>query len=292
MKKLIIILLSIVAFISVSGCSNKIDFGKELDNMIKNEIQYYLLKEDVNNKGSYTNEFTNDMAASVLVLENYKTINLKLVLSKIDKDIDEIKSYYETKDINSIYDVFNMLLVYHMLEIDLDRLIDYCEELTITDLTSYDYVTAINCLSILDDKIEDNTELKAKLVSKISDISTLDYIDSDVASMIILTYQGRAPKAYIDYIFENISNEGYVNGFGDKASSSSMSQVVCALISEGYSYGNNIVTKALFDFKTSIGFKNLLTDETGDLAYASPQAFKAISATYVFEKTGKKPILY
>lgn len=298
MKKILIVFLSVITIVSLSGCSNDINYKKEIDKMVSEEIHKYMfnisfdndynIMYDKNNNIVYTNEINSDMAASILLLDGYMTLNLDLIFSKVDKTVEEVTTYYENKEIYSISDVFNMVLVYNVLDLDLTKLEDYCTELTYEDLGYYDYITAIKCLNLL----EVNTELKEELFNIYLDFNNQSYIDADVASMIVVAFQGDAPKEYVDYLFSIIQTNGYVDGFGDIPCSSSIAQVALALISEGYHYSNNIVTNALFDFKSDGGFKNKLEDEEVELSFASPQSFKAIVATYLYEDTGKKIVLY
>ncbi len=292
MKKIFIFLLSVFSIVSLTGCSTN-DFEDIVMDLINNDIHLYTLSsyiDEETNEVSYDYYLNNDIAVAILMLNSYIQIDLETIINKVDKDINELKDAYEAMEI-SVDTGYNMILAYKVLDLDLEKLTNYYTNLTKDDLSSWNYITTINCLNMLGV----NDVLKDELITIVSDYETMssdEYFDADTASMIIVALQGSAPTGFKNYLLEQIDSNSYISTWG-AANAASTAQGVIALMTEGLKYNNNSVSKALLDFKFSDGgFKWLLEDDCADFDYSSPQVFLALSVTYLFEETGNKILLY
>lgn len=285
MKKILCLFLLLL---TVTACSSN-SYEWIVNDIINDELHEYILQSyyDYETDEVITSKISNEIAISIIILKSYYSIDLDIVFKKANSSLDDITSYYENLEISDIYTAYNMILSYKLLGLDLSELEKYCDALTFDDLGYYDYLTAINCFNML----EVNDKLKNDLIDMYKDFDSQSYMDADYAAMIVVALQGEADYKYQEYLIKSVNDNKVVNYSGE-FSCSSTSQVQIAFMSLGLIYSRNSLVDSLMDFKTTSGFKEYLMDEESDLSYASPQAFLAISMTYLNEQTGNKVILY
>lgn len=275
------ILTIFILLFSLTGCLFSLSTKDHISNMMKDELHTFIMDQYNPLK------FNNDAATAILLLQSTIAIDLEMVLEKKDLSLEEVTTYYEELTITDVGTAFNMVLAYNILSLDTDNLESYFKSITKSELSSYDYLTVINALSMLGV----NSSLKSSLLKEYDDISKLSYIDADLASMVIIAYQGNAPKEYLDYLYTQITSKG-VKGWDDIENSCSTAYAIIALMSEGVIYNNNKLVDTLLTYKIEGGFKNKLDDTTYDLSFSTPQAFCALASSYLFEQSSNKVILY
>ncbi len=299
MKKLLLLFISVFTTLSCVACSTN-SLEETMKEYINNELHDYVFQSYTD---YYTGDFvqldtiSNDVAIATLMLEGYISYDFDMLLQRADSSIEEVTKTYEDMYISDVSTAYNMMLVYFLLDLDMTDLEEYFEDMTLSYIDSTEgwygvvypqtYLTVINCLNMLDV----NNDLKNELIAKFDNFDDLDYIDADLASMIIISLQGGAHQDYLDYLYTTITSSG-VKNYSDEFSCSSTSQVLMALMSRGVVYKNNAVVDYVLSFRTTNGFKEYLDDEERDLSYASPQAFLALTTAYLFEETSNRVTFY
>lgn len=258
-----------------------------LENYVENELYQYTFTNYWNE-----NEVSNEIATAILMLEGYVDIDFEELCNKNNKTLQEIKSYYENRDIYSIYDVYNMILVYKVLDLGLEKLETYCTDLTNDDLFNsndvslqYNQITALKCLNLLNV----NSNLQYILKMEFYDINSLHYKDADFISMITIALNGSNSDDYTDYLLDCLEDGGvydldWETGQQNKLNCATTSITSIALIINGIEEGD--MTQELLNFKTNNGFKLYLDDNDADLSYSSPQVFLALTTIYLYNENG------
>lgn len=281
MKKIFILVL---VLFTATGCfNNKVKTEDHLIGIIKDEMHNFVMDHS---SGGFSDRFNNDAATTILLLQTNIGIDLEMILDRAGTSLDIVTETYENMEIDSINTAFNMILAYNLLDLELTELTAYFEDLKKSEIIFWDYLTTINCLSMLGV----NSKLKSELLELYSDIDDQGYMDADLAALIVVSHQGNAPKEYLEYLYSKITNDG-VAGYSGEMSCTSTAQVIIALMSEGIVYKNNGLNDILLNFKVTDGFSEFLEGEV-DYAFASPKAFCALATIYLFEETSNKVLFY
>ncbi len=302
MKKIFLLFVAIITTFCLTGCLNKNSIKDYLFDYSRDELHDYMFNYEydwINDEYYYSNTLNNDTVTGLLLLSGYLDFDIDMILGKVDSSVEEVKETYENMVITDVSTAFNMILVYTLLDLDLTKLETWGRNLTLSYINSTEgyygtvypqtYLTVINSLNMLGV----NTTLKNSLISKFDSFDTIkaDYIDADLAAMIIISLQGSAHQDYLDYLYTTITSKGVANYSGEM-SCSSTSMALMALMSEGVVYANNAVVDYVLSFRVEDGFKQYLTDDSRDVSYASPQAFCALATAYLFEETSNKVLFY
>ncbi len=281
-KKLGIIILALFMLAGVTGCENKEKeekdpLIKEVDEAIADFLEIYA--ED------YVNEETLDyyvISAISALEESGYDVKLTDFISK-----DDVKTYYENEEYDSISKIFKALLNLKAFNVDNSNVVSELNKVTEVDIYSYSYgLIALKNANI-------NNQLREDILSKINVIREEDYRDADYAgvSLMALGNDDITKEPFYTLINDSLTKDG-INAWGSP-SSSSTANVILGLLSQGIdprneeytTEGTNLI-QALLKYEENGAFKNNIDQEI-DLMFATPQGFAALVAFKMYYNNNK-----